>query len=103
MKIKLKLFAAFQDYEPEGQIELELADGARVADLRLALDGYGQRHWPKYRPGLLKYSAFASETTLLRDRDSIPVDGRMAVLPPVNGGLPWKRCNVPWWTFSRND
>ena len=86
MKIKLTLFAAFQDYEPEGQIELELADGALIADLRTALNSYGLLHWPKYRPGLLKHSAFASETTLLRDRDAIPADGRMAVLPPVNGG-----------------
>ncbi|GAB3000447.1 hypothetical protein GCM10010960_00540 [Arenimonas maotaiensis] len=86
MKIHLKLFAAFQDFEPAGQIELELPDGARVADLRLALDGYGQQHWPKYRPGLVRHSAFASETTILRDREVIPSDGRMAVLPPVNGG-----------------
>ena len=86
MKIDLKLFAAFQDLEPAGRIDLELPDGALVADLRLAIDNYGRQHWPKYRPGLLKSSAFASETTILRDREAIPSDGRMAVLPPVNGG-----------------
>ena len=86
MKIDLKLFAAFQDLEPTGHIDLELPDGALVADLRVAVDIYGRQHWPTFRPGLLKASAFASETTLLRDRDAIPADGRMALLPPVNGG-----------------
>lgn len=86
MKIDLKLFAAFQDLEPAGRIELELPDGALVADLRVAVDTYGRQHWPKFRPGLLKASAFASETTLVRDRDAIPADGKMALLPPVNGG-----------------
>ena len=86
MKIDLKLFAAFQDLEPAGHIDLELPDDSLVADLRLAVDTYGREHWPKFRPGLLKASAFASETTLLRDRDAIPADGKMALLPPVNGG-----------------
>ena len=74
------------DLEPAGHIDLELPDGALVADLRVAVDIYGRQHWPTFRPGLLKASAFASETTLLRDRDAIPADGKMALLPPVNGG-----------------
>lgn len=86
MKIDLKLFAAFQDLEPTGRIDLELPDGALVADLRVAVESYGRQHWPNFRPGLLKASAFASETSLLRDRDAIPADGRTALLPPVNGG-----------------
>jgi len=86
MKIELSLFGAFRDYAPDAQVALELDDGARVADLRAALGSYGTQHWPGFNPALLARSAFASETTVLRDDEALPADGRMAVLPPVSGG-----------------
>ena len=86
MKIELSLFGAFRDYSSAAQLNLEVADGARVAELRAALNDHGVQHWPGFKPGLLARSAFASETQMLRDAEAIPADGRMAVLPPVSGG-----------------
>lgn len=86
MKIELSLFGAFRDYDPASRVELQLGEGATIADLREALRRYAQAHWPAFRPGLLTSSAFASEQSVLRDRDPVPADGRVAVLPPVSGG-----------------
>ncbi|HRO86742.1 MAG: MoaD/ThiS family protein [Chiayiivirga sp.] len=86
MKVEVKLFGAFRDHQPDGCVHLELAPGARVDDLRLALEAYASAHWPAFCPKLLKYSAFASEKAVLREADPVPEDGRMAVLPPVSGG-----------------
>lgn len=86
MKVELRLFGAFRDYEPASRVALELPDGARIADLRAAVLAYARTHWPTFRPGLLASSAFASEQAVLRDGDAVPADGRVAVLPPVSGG-----------------
>ncbi len=86
MKVEVKLFGAFRDHQPDGCVHLELAPGARVDDLRLALEAYASAHWPAFCPKLLKYSAFASEKAVLREADPVPEDGRMAVLPPGSGG-----------------
>ncbi|MBJ6978274.1 MoaD/ThiS family protein [Luteimonas sp. MC1895] len=86
MKVVVSLFGAFREHDPAARLELDLPDGARVADLREALDRHGREHWPAYRPELLKASAFASETTLLRDAEQVPDGVPMAVLPPVSGG-----------------
>lgn len=86
MKVHLSLFGAFREFEPAAEVTLELPHGARVADLRAALDAHARNHWPNHRPSLLERSAFASETAVLRDAEVVPEDGRMAILPPVSGG-----------------
>ncbi len=67
MKIEVKLFGAFCDHQPDARLELELADGATVADLRRALEAHAVDHWPGLKPELLAYSAFASERAVLRE------------------------------------
>lgn len=86
MQVRLSLFGAFRDYEPDAVVALDLPGGAHVSDLRAALERYGVAHWPAFSTALLQRSAFASEATILRDNDPLPDDGRMAVLPPVSGG-----------------
>lgn len=86
MKVQVSLFGAFRSFDPGALVELDLPEGARVADLRQALEEYGAAYWQGFAPALLRRSAFASETTVLRDADALPSDGRMAVLPPVSGG-----------------
>lgn len=86
MKIELSLFGAFRGYDPNPSITLEVGDNAVVADVRRALSTHGSAHWPAFKDGLLARSAFASETTVIRDDEPVPADGRMAVLPPVSGG-----------------
>ena len=86
MKIELSLFGAFREYDANPSITLEVPDNAVVGDVRSALSAHGSAHWPGFRDGLLARSAFASETTVLRDDEPVPADGRMAALPPVSGG-----------------
>lgn len=86
MKIEIRLFGAFRDYEPTALVHLDVAADARVADVRAALDAHGRAHWPGFQPALLQRSALASDEAVLRDHEAIPSDGRMAVLPPVSGG-----------------
>jgi sulfur-carrier protein len=86
MDVTLSLYGAFRDYQPDPSVVLELADDARVGDLRAALEAHGRRHWSGFRPALLQVSAFASETDVLRDSDPLPADRRLAILPPVSGG-----------------
>lgn len=86
MKIQLRLFGVYRDFDASGQIDLDLEAGGCIADLRRALLVYAEANWPGYPKGLAAKSAFASETGLLRDADALPADGLMAVLPPVSGG-----------------
>jgi molybdopterin synthase sulfur carrier subunit len=87
MTLTLKLFGAFRDLEPAGEVSLELPAAARIADARAALDAYARAHWGEgFRPGLLAVSAFASEHDILRDADAIGEVRELALLPPVSGG-----------------
>jgi sulfur-carrier protein len=86
MTVTLSLFGAFREFEPTARLSLEVPEGARVADLRAAVDAHGRAHWSGFRPELLRVSAFASEAEILRDGDALPADGQLAVLPPVSGG-----------------
>lgn len=86
MKITLGLFGIYRDFDAGAHIELEVDDDAKVAEVRRALLDYAQCHWPGFENGLAAKSAFASQSCLLRDGDALPLDGQMAVLPPVSGG-----------------
>ena len=86
MKLRVQLFGPFRDFQPLPMLELAVADGASVADARAALAAHAAAHWPACTPGLLRSTAFASEQAVLRDRDALPADGRIALIPPVNGG-----------------
>jgi molybdopterin synthase sulfur carrier subunit len=91
MRISIRLFGAFRQFQDSDLLELEMPDAQRpdaatVADVRLALDAYALAHWRGYDVGLLRSSAFATEETVLRANSPIPADGRLAVIPPVSGG-----------------
>ena len=86
MKLLVQLFGPFRDFQPQSVLELDVADGATVAGARAALIAHASAHWPACTPGLLRSTAFASEDALLRDGDALPADGRIALIPPVNGG-----------------
>jgi len=84
-QITVQLFGAFSDLDPRREIVIEVA-GEQVADLRQALGVLLPQRWPRFRAGLLDYSAFADQQRVLRDQDLLPQDGRVAILPPVSGG-----------------
>lgn len=82
MRVCVSLFGALRQYYSEDDIEVDVIEGARIADLHHTLGAHGQAHWATFRAGLLRVSAFASDTTPLCDDDSVPADGRIAILPP---------------------
>ncbi len=87
MLVEIQLFGAFRDFEHSGKLSLDVAEDSDVAQLRAAIDAYGSQHWgEKYRPGLLRVSAFASDQRVLRETDKINDHQGLAVLPPVSGG-----------------
>ncbi|QIL20324.1 MoaD/ThiS family protein [Thermomonas sp. HDW16] len=86
MKITLQLFGRFREFSAAPELDLDLPGIATVADFRAAFDAWAQAHWPAYAPALLKASAIATESALLRADSTLPSDGRLAVLPPVSGG-----------------
>ncbi|HSR65214.1 MAG TPA: thiamine biosynthesis protein ThiS [Xanthomonadaceae bacterium] len=86
MKIEIQLFGAFRDFEPAALVALELPADAVVGDVRAALERHAVARWPRFQPALLQRSALASTSSVLRDHEPLPADGRMAVLPPVSGG-----------------
>lgn len=85
MDIELELFGMLRGLEPGDRLRLPVT-GVTVADLRAALSRHAHVQWPRISPALLDSCAFASPSTVLRDNQPLPADGRMAVLPPVSGG-----------------
>jgi molybdopterin synthase sulfur carrier subunit len=86
MLITLQLFGRFREFAATPEITLDFPGIATVGEFRAAFDAWAQANWPAYRPGLLKASAIATESTLLHAGSPLPADGRIAVLPPVSGG-----------------
>jgi molybdopterin synthase catalytic subunit/molybdopterin converting factor small subunit len=76
MKVRVRLFAALRERAGAGEVQVELPDGAVVADVwpALALDGEP--------PGLLfaRNRVYADRTEAIEEGDEI------AVIPPVSGG-----------------
>lgn len=82
--IEIQLFGALRDAERDARIGLATS-ASTIGELRadLASRTVG---WPDSARALLPRSAFASSTSVLRDGDPLPEDGRVALLPPVSGG-----------------
>lgn len=85
MKIEFQFFGALRGLVENDLLCLDIS-GATIDDARLALVSYAQQHWPADRISVLPNCAFASNTSLLRGQMLLPEDGRLVVLPPVNGG-----------------
>ena len=86
MKLTVQLFGRFREFNASPEIALDLPGVSTVAEFRAAFDAWAGAHWPGYAPALLKASAIATESTLLRADSPLPADGRLALLPPVSGG-----------------
>lgn len=82
--IEIQLFGALREAEPSARLAVESA-ATHIGQLRKEL-AVAVAAWPPQARALLPRSAFASATTVLRDADRLPEDGRLALLPPVSGG-----------------
>ena len=81
MRVRLKVFAGAKEIVGDGHVELELADGASVGDLKAALI----LQLPELET-LVSRSAFAIDQQYASDDDSILELCEVAMIPPVSGG-----------------
>lgn len=79
--MKVLLFARARDLAGSGELEIELATDATVADLRRAL---GARY-PRLAP-LLDRCAIAVDQEFAVDQTPLSPAAVVALLPPVSGG-----------------
>jgi sulfur-carrier protein len=86
MEVVLQLFGVYRRFQDVDSIVLTCPDGATIADVKAALCTHAAQHWPDWKDGILRSTAFASSEAILRNGDPVPGDGRVAVLPPVSGG-----------------
>lgn len=80
MKVTLRLFGAFRNYGTGSELELDLAEGATISDLRLML----AREVGNVK--LADDSAFAVNGAILQGSVKLSHGSIVAVLPPVCGG-----------------
>lgn len=86
MQVTVRLFGVYRRFQDTDNIELTCPDGATIADVRAALGAHAQARWADWDPGILRRTVLASAEAVLRDGDSVPADGQVAILPPVSGG-----------------
>jgi molybdopterin synthase sulfur carrier subunit len=80
--VTVKLFGAFRQGNPDSTLTVDIPEGARVADLRQAMESALPSDNAR---SLLKASAFATDSAVLDDSEVVP-DGDISILPPVCGG-----------------
>ncbi len=97
MHIRLLAFASAGDALGAGELDLELPDGSRLADLRSFLT----RDHPALAP-LWPRLAVAIDGRLAAPDEALPDGAEVALLPPVSGGSgeSVRRPIQPrrWWT-----
>ena len=81
MKVAVRLFAVAKQTAGRETVELELADGATIAQLRSRLAA----EVPPLA-GLLGQMMFAIEARYAADEAVIPPGAEVACIPPVSGG-----------------
>ena len=79
--VTLKLFAELKEIFGCDSIQLQLAQGANVDDLRQQLI-----HQNPACEALVQRSAFAVNSSFARDDEQLPSDAEVACIPPVSGG-----------------
>jgi molybdopterin synthase sulfur carrier subunit len=81
MKVRVQMFAIARQRAGRDAVDLQLPDGARVADLRRAL----AVEVPDLG-SILPHAMFAVNLEYADDDAAIPIDAAVACIPPVSGG-----------------
>jgi MoaE-MoaD fusion protein len=81
MKIHILFFATLKDRAGRGQAEVELPEGATIADLRAMIG----REFPATAV-LLGHALVAINHSFAFDEDPVPENAEVALFPPVSGG-----------------
>jgi molybdopterin synthase catalytic subunit len=81
MKVSLRLFAGLREAVGRREIELELPEGARVADLKARMGA----DFPAVGP-MLKTVVFAIDDEYIPAEERLHDGARVSAIPPVSGG-----------------
>jgi sulfur-carrier protein len=81
MNVRVQMFALARDLAGHDAVELRLADGATVANLRESL----ALVVPALQP-ILRHVMFAVNMEYASDDAAIPQGAAVACIPPVSGG-----------------
>ncbi|MCR4414107.1 MAG: MoaD/ThiS family protein [Thermoguttaceae bacterium] len=81
MKATVRLFAIARQAAARDCVEVDLPDGATIAELRRRLAG----QCPALAP-LLPAMCFAIDARYAADAQSVPAGADVACIPPVSGG-----------------
>jgi molybdopterin converting factor subunit 1 len=81
MQVRVKLFARARDLAGTQEVEVALAEGATVGELRRVLAAQVTA-----LAGLLTRSAVAINDDFADDHQVVPPNSEIALLPPVSGG-----------------
>lgn len=79
--VKLLFFATFKEHAGRSQAELELPEGATVADLKSAV----VQHYPALA-NLMGNALVAVNQNFAFNEDLVPAGAEVALFPPVSGG-----------------
>jgi len=80
-QVKILLFASLRDYVGAKNIELELATGTTIAELKELL----VKTYPKLSPARNSMMA-AVNREYAADEQPVPLNAEIAFFPPVSGG-----------------
>jgi molybdopterin converting factor small subunit len=81
MKKSVRLFAAAKELAGADDIEVDLKDGATIADLRRAIE----KDYPRLGR-ILPQSLWAVDAAYASDDAQIGAESEVAMIPPVSGG-----------------
>lgn len=81
MKLTLLLFATLKDAAPDGRLEIEVPDNARVADVWDAAIARAPQ-LAKWR----RHARVAVNQEYAGDNEIVPANAEIALIPPVSGG-----------------
>jgi molybdopterin converting factor small subunit len=86
-QIRVRMFGAFRNLVPEGELQVEVPENLSVAGLKIVLGEKFSTFPSSYDvTRLLSNSVFANENRILKDFEKIHNEITLALLPPVSGG-----------------
>jgi molybdopterin converting factor subunit 1 len=81
MIVRVKLFAAARELAGTGEVPVEVADGAAIADVESAL----RTRCPELG-SILKHARWAVDAAFVSPTSSVSKNSEVALIPPVSGG-----------------
>jgi molybdopterin converting factor small subunit len=81
MTIRVKLFAAARDLVGRGELLVDVAEGARISDVRQAVEAAV----PQLRT-ILQHSLWAVNAEYAGNETPVHAESEVALIPPVSGG-----------------